>query len=99
MRGSVLILLIAALSLSGEQSFAQTTQLDAPLAAQAGPDDAGARGRQGDDDTPRLADEAYEEHAHAAPPADPPAKEVDVTVGVGSSVDRAPRDIREPFDE
>jgi hypothetical protein len=99
MHGRVLVLLIGALSLSGAQSFAQTMQLDAPLTAQAGPADTSARGRQGDDDTQRLADEAYEEHAHAAPPADPPDKEADVTVGVGSSIDRAPRDIREPFDE
>jgi hypothetical protein len=31
------------------------------------------------------------------PPANPPAK--DETVGVGGSVDVAPRDIRDPFDE
>jgi hypothetical protein len=98
MRTRILILLIAALPLSGAPSFAQTMQNDA-AAAQAGPDGTIARSRQGDDDTQRLEDEAYEEHAHAAPPPDPPTKDVDVTVGVGSSVDRAPRDIRDPFDE
>ena len=36
-------------------------------------------------------------NAADGPPANPPLK--DETVGVGGSVDRAPRDIREPFDE
>ena len=93
----VLILLVAALSSNGAPSFAQTTQIDTPLAAEARPDDAGNRIREGDDEL-RIEDGAYEEHAHA-PPADAPAKDVDATVGLGSSIDRAPRDVREPFDE
>jgi hypothetical protein len=93
----VVIMLMAALSSSGGAAFAQTTQFDAPLAAQAKPDDAGDRTRQGDDAL-RTGDDAYEEHAHS-PPGDSPAREVDATVGLGSSVDRAPRDVREPFDE
>ena len=92
----LVILLMAALS-SGGPSFAQTTRIDTPLAAQARPNDAGDRSRQGDDAV-QVDDGAYEEHAHA-PPADTPAKDVDATVGLGSSVDRAPRDVREPFDE
>jgi hypothetical protein len=92
----LVILLMAALS-SGAPSFAQTTRIDAPLTAQARSNDAGDRARQGDDAL-QTEDDAYEEHAHA-PPADVPAREVDATVGLGSSVDRAPRDVREPFDE
>ena len=97
MNRRVVILLAAALSLGGTPSFAQTTQIDTPPAAQAKPDDTVDRIRQGDDDL-SIDDGAYEEHAHA-PPADAPAKDVDATVGLGSSVDRAPRDVREPFDE
>ena len=93
----LVILLMAALLSSGAPSFAQTPRIDAPLAAQARSNDAGDRARQGDDAL-QTDDDAYEEHAHA-PPADAPARDVDVTVGLGSSVDRAPRDIREPFDE
>ena len=92
----LVILLMAALS-SGAPSFAQTPRLDAPVAAQARPDDTNDRTRQGDDAL-HTEDDAYEEHAHA-PPADSPARDVDATVGLGSSVDRAPRDVREPFDE
>ena len=90
----LVILLMAALS-SGAPSFAQTPRIDAP--AQAKSNDASDRTRQGDDAL-QTDDDAYEEHAHA-PPADAPARDVDLTVGLGSSVDRAPRDIRDPFDE
>jgi hypothetical protein len=98
MTRSALIVLMIALSSSGAPSLAQTTQFDAPLAAPAKTDDVDNRLRQGDEAL-RIEVGVYEEHAHAAPPPDPPAKDVDVTVGLGSSVDRAPRDIREPFDE
>ena len=97
MTRSALILLTIALSSSAAPSFAQTTQFDAPLLAPARTDNTGVRIRQGED-AARSDDGAYEEHAHA-PPVYPPSREVDVTVGLGSSVDRAPRDIREPFDE
>ena len=95
--GRFIILLTAALSLNGAPSLAQTTHTDTLPAAQAGARDSGDRPRQGDD---ALANEdnVYEEHAHA-PPADLPGEDVDVTVGVGGSAERAPRDIREPFDE
>jgi hypothetical protein len=94
-----LILLVVALLSSSAPSLAQTTQADAPLATQARSDDTGKRVLQGND-APRMDVRVYERRADAdGPPAGPPAKDVDVTVGLGSSVDRAPRDIREPFDE
>jgi hypothetical protein len=97
--GRVLILLVAALSSSGATALAQTTQFDVPSAVQARPDGISDRIRQGEDAL-RIDDGSDEEHAHAAPPPDPPARDVDVTVGMGGgSVERAPRDIREPFDE
>jgi hypothetical protein len=107
--GRVLILLVAALSSSGATALAQTTQFDVPSAVQARPDGISDRIRQGEDAL-RIDDGSDEEHAHAAPPPDPPAKDLpakdlpakdlDVTVGMGGgSVERAPRDIREPFDE
>jgi hypothetical protein len=97
--GRVLILLVAALSSSGATALAQTTQFDVPSAVQARPDGISDRIRHGEDAL-RIDDGADEEHAHAAPPSDPPARDVDVTVGMGGgSVERAPRDIREPFDE
>lgn len=103
MSRSAIVLVVAALSLGGEHAVAQTMQPD-PAAPQTSPDiatdqdsakslESGTSGigpgdRAGRDRVPGDGD---------GPPANPPAK--DETVGVGASVDRAPRDIREPFDE
>jgi hypothetical protein len=48
---------------------------------------------------PRAESTKLDLHEPDSPPvsSDPPAR--DETVGLGSAVDRAPRDIREPFDE
>jgi hypothetical protein len=90
-----LVLLTIALLSSSAPALAQTT--DAPPATQAGADDTGKRVLQGND-APRMDVRVYEARADAeGPPAGPPEK--DETVGLGSTVDRAPRDIREPFDE
>ena len=91
----LLIVLTIALSSSAAPCLAQTTRTDAPLAART--DDTGMRVLQGND-APRMDVRVYEGRADAdGPPAKPPEK--DETVGLGSAVDRAPRDIREPFDE
>lgn len=94
------IVLIAALTLGGASALAQTMQTD-PAAPLTRPDgttspDSATSGMGSGDNAGRVPDGRAPEHGDG-PPANPPLK--DETVGVGGSVDRAPRDIREPFDE
>jgi hypothetical protein len=88
-----------ALALSAAPASAQTTQIDPPAAVQTKPDDASNGIRQSDQ--PDRSNETRINEGRVGntdgPPASPPER--DETVGVGGSVDRAPRDIREPFDE
>jgi hypothetical protein len=91
-----LIAVMIALSSSG--AFAQTTQIDPPSVRQAKPDDARGYIRRGDDSLP-IGDRAFQARASRDHPTDPSGEDVDATVGLGRSVDVAPRDIREPFDE
>lgn len=90
-----LIALMVALS-SSAPSLAQTTRIDPPSVGQAEPDDARGYIRQGDDSLP-AEDRAFRERASRDhPPVAASAEDVDATVGLGRSVDVAPRDIREP---
>jgi hypothetical protein len=101
MRRCALIALMVALSSSGAPSpaLAQTTPIDPPSVGQAEPDDARGYIRQGDDSL-AIEERAFQARAsHDHPPADPSTGDVDATVGLGRSVDVAPRDIRDPFDE
>lgn len=100
MNRSTSFLLVAALLLSGAPVAAQTMQTD-PAAPQANPnaatkpDNATSGIGHGDHAVRAPGDRAPGNRD--SPPPNPPAK--DETVGVGGSVDIAPRDIREPFDE
>ena len=96
---ALLALMIALLS-SSTPSFAQNTRIDPPLAGPAQPADARPALHQGDDASGPN-DHAHDERRRTGrAPVDPSADDVDVTVGRGDgSLDRAPRDIREPFDE
>lgn len=86
--------------MSGAPVAAQTMQTD-PVAPQTTPDGAtkpdNATSGIGHGDHAVTAPEDRSPGNRDIPPANPPAK--DETVGVGGSVDIAPRDIREPFDE
>ena len=99
---SAISLLLATLLLSGESAVAQTTPADPAAPAQANPpgtttpESATSGIGRGDHAGDRAIEGRTAEDGNS-PPANPPAK--DETVGVGGSVDRAPRDIREPFDE
>ena len=94
------IVLIAALTLGGASALAQTMPTD-PVAPQISPHgmtspDSATSGT-GSGDRAGPAPDGHAPDRGDTPPANPPLK--DETVGVGGSVDRAPRDIREPFDE
>lgn len=98
------ILLVATLALGVTNAAAQTMQAD-PMAPTR-PDSVSKQdGVTSPDSTTSGLGAGDRSHATQGPasddsnmpPANPPLK--DETVGVGSTVDRAPRDIREPFDE
>jgi hypothetical protein len=100
-----ILLLTAALLLGGaQQASAQTTQVERTAPAQAGSDRAGDHASQDEHATTGMRqgnDSSDDDTSHAAreesrPPHFPVTDE---TVGLGNSIDRAPRDIREPFDE
>jgi hypothetical protein len=98
---STIVLLVAALALGGEAA-AQTMQQPDPAAPQTIPDsvtapESATSGIGRGDYVAERPTEGRSADDGNNPPADPPAR--DETVGVGGSVDRAPRDIREPFDE
>jgi hypothetical protein len=98
-RSTVSLLLATALALSATPVSAQT-QIDPPTATQTEPGGGTSGIRQGHHaDRPHGTDAAESRTVGDtdSPPANPPVK--DETVGVGGSVDRAPRDIRDPFDE
>ena len=106
MNRSAIVLVVAALSLGAERAAAQTMQPD-PAAPQTSSDSAtvqdrakslesGTSGIGSGDHAVRVPEDRVRGNGDS-PPANPPAK--DETVGVGGSVDRAPRDIREAFDE
>jgi hypothetical protein len=82
--------LIAVLSLNPLSASGQTVQTD-HVPAQTGTDAT----KSDDTEVKEGVDHIVQEGDDR--PANPPVK--DETVGLGSSVDRAPRDIREPFDE
>jgi len=92
---SAFLVLVAALALNA----AARAQPDPPATVQTKPDSA-TSGIGREDPAERSPDSDADERRTVGtdrPPANPPEK--DETVGFGSSVDRAPRDIREPFDE
>jgi hypothetical protein len=96
-RALFLLVVMPALLLSAAPASAQATQIDPPAATQTKPDDAATSGiGRGDHASDRTTEDRPPGDGNN-PPANPPAR--DETVGVGGSVDRAPRDIREPFDE
>ena len=91
-----MLMAIAMLSLSwthaSGQTVGQTVQTDSPAASQADPD----RANSGSDEQGTVGRRAP--GGDNSPTSDNrPVR--DETVGLGSAVDRAPRDIREPFDE
>ena len=94
------ILLTVAILLSAAPASAQTMPADPPTATQPKPDDAttgiGQRAPSDRFDDSRV-NEGRRHGENDGPPANPPTK--DETVGSGRAIDRAPRDIREPFDE
>ena len=92
--------MIAALTLGGTSALAQTMRTDS-VAPQTSPDGtttpgSATSGTGSGDNAGRVPDGRAPDRGDT-PPTNPPLK--DETVGVGGSVDRAPRDIREPFDE
>lgn len=101
MNRSAIVLMVAALSLGGERAVAQTMQPD-PAAPLTSPDseqrlENATSGMGSGDRAGRAPESRAPEGRVPGDSVSPPAN--DETVGVGGSVDRAPRDIREPFDE
>jgi hypothetical protein len=91
-----MLMAIAVLSLSwmyaSGQTVGQTVQTDSPTASQTDPD----RAKNSSDEQGTVGQRAPD--GDNSPTSDNrPVR--DETVGLGSAVDRAPRDIREPFDE
>jgi hypothetical protein len=100
-----ILLLTTALMLSGaQQASAQTTQVEPAGPPQVGSDRADGRAGQDEHATTGMRqDQTPDQQAPSqsanddSPRPNPPFR--DETVGSGSAIDRAPRDIREPFDE
>lgn len=96
---AILLLAMAVLSSGAQQASAQTTQAEPAGPVQAGSDPAGDRAVQDEHATTGMRQDDDSRQAARDESRPPHLPVTDETVGSGSSIDRAPRDIREPFDE